>query len=108
MYQSLARRSTCGQSPGVARRSRDAGHRFRTTAALLFFNQVMLIGERGNLRQVGDAEHLLASRQGLQFLSDSLRCAAANANIDFIEHQRARQLRFLLPFRGGRWHSLPR
>ena len=50
----------------------------------------MLIGEGGDLGQVRDAENLLAAAQGLQFMSDSFSGAASDADVDFVEDQRAR------------------
>src|SRR5690349_7859732 len=48
----------------------------------------MLIGEGGNLREVGDTEYLLGSRELLQLLAHGLRRAAPDATVDLIKDQR--------------------
>ncbi len=53
------------------------------------FNQVMMIGEGRDLRQVSDAEHLIGSRQRLQLFADGLGGASSNAGIDFIKYESA-------------------
>ena len=69
------------------------------SAAFGLFNQEVLVGEGGDLGQVGDAQHLLGAGQRLQLGADRLRCAAANADVDFVEDQGARQ--GSLPAAGG-------
>ena len=39
---------------------------------------------------MGDAEDLLTAAEGLEFLAHGLGSAAADADVDFIEDQRAR------------------
>src|SRR5579862_5753154 len=50
------------------------------------FNQIMMVGESRDLRQVGNTKHLIGSRQRLQFFADGLGGAASNASIDFIKY----------------------
>src|ERR1700733_7849960 len=54
---------------------------------LTLLHQKMLIGKRRNLRQMGDAKHLLRARQLLQLLPDRIRRPPANPNVNFIKHQ---------------------
>ena len=60
----------------------------------------MLIGEGGDLRQVGDAEDLLRAAEGFELLADGLGGAASDADVDFVEDQGARG-GFFLRFGGG-------
>ena len=55
------------------------------------FDSQVLIGEGGDLRQVGDAENLLGAAEGFEFLADSFGGAASDADVDFVEDQRARR-----------------
>src|SRR5207249_7212518 len=64
----------------VAGKLADAGS--RTVAYLLLLDQVMMIGEGGNLRQMGNTKHLIRAREGLQFLPYRLGRAAADSRID--------------------------
>ena len=67
-------------------------------AALLFLllDKEMLIRESGDLREVGDAEDLLGAGERLQLLADSLGGTASDADVDFVEDERARDLSLLL------------
>ena len=58
---------------------------------LALFDGQMLIGEGGDLRQVGDAEDLLGAAEGLELLADGLGGAASDADVDFVEDQGARR-----------------
>ena len=49
----------------------------------------MLIGEGGDLREVGYAEDLLAAAEGFQLLADGFGGAASDADVDFVEDQGA-------------------
>ena len=49
----------------------------------------MMVGEGGDLRQVGDTEHLIGACQRLKFFAHGLGCATSNAAVDFVEDQRA-------------------
>src|ERR1700722_10839016 len=71
-----------------------------STGGGAFFDQVVLIGKRGNLRKVRDAQHLIGLRQRLQFFADRLRRAAANSGIDFVEHEGAMLNRVSFSSRG--------
>ena len=55
------------------------------TSGFALFDQVVVIGEGCDLRQVGDAEHLIAFGERLQLLPDSLGRAASDAGINFVE-----------------------
>src|SRR5271165_5569101 len=70
-------------------------------AALLFllFDQEMLIGEGGDLGEVGDAEDLLGFGERLELLSNGFGGAASDADVDFVEDEGARNLR--LPLAAG-------
>ncbi len=57
------------------------------------------IGERGDLRQVGDAQDLPASREALQPLADRACGVAADAGVDLVEHERRAPTR--------RWPLMP-
>ena len=48
----------------------------------------MLVGVRGDLREVGDAQHLMMFRQPLESAADRLGDRAADAGVGFIEEQR--------------------
>ena len=69
---------------------------FGAARGLALVDEEMLIGEGGDLRQVSDAENLLAARQGLELLAYGFRGAAADADVDFIEDQSARRGVFFL------------
>ncbi|MFZ1939837.1 MAG: hypothetical protein WAU67_12115 [Terracidiphilus sp.] len=56
----------------------------------LFYGE-MLIGEGGDLRKVSDAENLLRAAKGFELLADGFGGAAADADVDFIEDERARR-----------------
>jgi len=58
----------------------------------------MMIGEAGDLRQVGDAQDLAARRKSFEAAAESLGGTPADAGIDFIEDQGAGPA----PPRGGR------
>ena len=65
-------------------------------ALLRLLNQKMLIRKRRNLRQMGDAQHLLPLGQRLQLSPHRLRRPPADADIDLVEDQRPRQNGLLL------------
>ena len=54
----------------------------------------MACGARGDLRRVGDQQHLRRSREPLKPLADRGRDGAANAAIHFVEHQDGGRARF--------------
>ena len=58
------------------------------SACGLFFDQVVMIGEGGNLGQVGHAKNLVLTGKTLELLPYRLRRPATDACIDFIENQR--------------------
>ena len=64
----------------------DAGHRPPVGRPL--GHPVVLVAERGDLRQVGDAEHLAAGREGVQPGADDVRHRPADAGVDLVEDQR--------------------
>ena len=49
---------------------------------------VVRVALRGDLRQVGHAQHLALRAERAQFLADDLGDGAADAGIDFVEHHR--------------------
>ena len=55
-----------------------------------FSTSEVLIGEGGDLRQMGDAENLLAAAEGFELLADGFGGAASDADVDFVEDQSAR------------------
>src|SRR5579859_3678463 len=57
--------------------------------SFLLLNNIMLIGKRGDLRQVGNAEHLMTAAKGLQLPAHGLGGAASDAGINFVEDQGA-------------------
>ena len=69
-------------------------------AGLALFDDKVLIGEGGDLRQVGDAEDLLALAEGFELLADGFGGAASDTDVDFVEDQRARG-GFFLAFGGA-------
>src|SRR3954453_11250514 len=48
------------------------------------------LGERRDLRQVRDAEHLTAAPERAQLLAHGASGVTANAGVDLVEHERAR------------------
>jgi hypothetical protein len=58
------------------------------TAALLFLDMKMAIGERRDLRQMRDAQNLVILRQLLQHAADHLRNLAADTRVDLVEDHR--------------------
>ena len=65
----------------------------------------MLVGEGRNLWKMGDAEHLLAAAEGLQFLTDGLGRAAADADVNFVEDQCARGGKLLFRLDRALFHA---
>src|SRR3990167_7256030 len=63
----------------------DGGAGGIAAAGLVYEQMVMPLG--GHLRQVGDGQHLAALAQAAQQLADHFGGGAADANIDFVEHQ---------------------
>ena len=60
-----------------------------------FSTTKVLIGKGGDLRQMRYAQHLLRAAQRLQLLTNGISRAATNADVDFIEDERARRGQFL-------------
>ena len=56
--------------------------------ALLLLDMKMAIRERGNLRQMRDAQYLMIFREFLQLAADDLRDLAADAGVDLVEDHR--------------------
>ena len=59
-----------------------------TTVLLELFDFEMGVAKRGQLWQMGDAQHLMGMRQPPQFLPDGATDAPANTGIDFVEDER--------------------
>ncbi|MBI1787646.1 MAG: hypothetical protein HYR60_08870, partial [Acidobacteria bacterium] len=51
-----------------------------------------MIGEAGDLRQMGDAQHLIGGRELLEPPADAFGRPAANAGINFVDYQQAFEL----------------
>src|SRR5689334_6230121 len=54
----------------------------------------MMIRKGCDLRQVCDAQDLIAPRQRLELFTDRFGCASTDAGVDFIENERALARRF--------------
>src|SRR6266403_2718623 len=61
----------------------------RPPSSFTLLDNVMMVGERCDLRQVGNAEHLIAFGERLQFLPHGLGGAPSDTGIDLVEDQRA-------------------
>lgn len=57
---------------------------------LAFGDQIVVIGEGGDLGEVRDAEDLLSSSEAIQAFADAFGDGAADAGVDFIEDERGR------------------
>jgi hypothetical protein len=57
---------------------------------LALVDEEVLVGEGGDLWQMGHAQNLLAAAEGFELLADGFRGAAADADVDLVEDQRAR------------------
>jgi hypothetical protein len=68
-----------------------ANLRFGATVIFAFLNGEMLIGKRGDLREMSDAENLLRASESFELLANGFCSAAADADIDFVEDERARR-----------------
>ena len=68
----------------------EADLRLGAAVDFALFDEEVLIGEGGDLRQVGDAEDLLAAAEGFELLADGFGGAAADADVDFVEDEGAR------------------
>src|SRR5579863_2539263 len=58
----------------------------RAIGGSFLFNQIMMVGESCDLRQMSHAKHLIGSRQRLQFFADGFGGTSSNAGIDFIKY----------------------
>lgn len=67
----------------------DADLGFSAAVGLALFYDEMLVGEGGDLRQMGDAKDLLAAAEGLELVANRLGGAASDADVDFVEDQSA-------------------
>ena len=56
----------------------------------VFFDEIVVIGEAGDLGQVRHADHLVRAGELLETPADGFRGAASDAGVDFVEDQRAR------------------
>ena len=79
------RATSCTRACGVQFLHR----RHRAALDLVLFHLIVMVGEAGDLRQVRHAQHLAGGGQPLQPAADTLRRAAADAGIHFVEDQRA-------------------
>src|SRR5260370_41014341 len=58
----------------------------RPPSSFTLLDNVMMIGKGCDLRQVGDAKHLIAFGERLQFLPHSLGRAAPDTGINLVEY----------------------
>jgi len=58
----------------------------RAARSFALLDQVVMIGKGCDLRQVGDAKHLIALRERLQFFPDGLGGAASDPGINLVEN----------------------
>jgi len=79
-----------GHFVGAGQVVEQANPGFGAAVGFALVDEEMLVGEGGDLGQVGDAEDLLAAAEGFELLADGLRGASADADVDFVEDQGAR------------------
>ncbi len=60
-----------------------------TASCGLLFDQVVMVGESGDLGQVGDAKDLVRPRQALELFAYRLGRPAADPGVDLVEDQGA-------------------
>ena len=65
----------------------DADAGLRAAVLLAFFDGEMLVGEGGDLREVGNAEDLLGAGESFELLADGFSRAASDADVDLVENQ---------------------
>src|SRR5579885_327054 len=68
---------------GIKRRHLRGG----AVAAYRLTHAILAVAERGDLRQVGDAEHLMRLPQLPELLADHLAAAPADTCVNFIEYE---------------------
>ena len=68
----------------------EADFGFGAAVGFALVDEEVLVGEGGDLGQVGDAENLLAAAEGFELLADGFRGAPADADVDLVEDQGAR------------------
>ena len=76
----------------------DADAGLRAAVLLAFFDGEMLVGEGGDLREVGNAEDLLGAGESFELLADGFSGAASDADVYLVEDQGARGGLLLLGF----------
>ena len=64
-----------------------AGQGDGAAVPLHLLDEIMMVGEGSDLRQVGHTEHLMARRQRLQLAAHNFGDAPADAGVNFVEHQ---------------------
>src|SRR5579871_6283352 len=69
----------------LGRKLFDRGNRAAFDGVL--FDGVVMVGEAGDLGEMGDAQYLIRLRELLQSASYGFRRAAANAGVDFVEYE---------------------
>jgi hypothetical protein len=67
----------------------EADFGFGAAVGFALVDEEVLVGEGGDLGQVGDAENLLAAAEGFELLADGFRGASADADVDLVEDQGA-------------------
>src|ERR1019366_5168885 len=78
----------------------DADLGFGAAVGLALFYDKVLIGEGGDLREMGHAEDLLAAAEGFELLADGFGGAASDADVDFVEDEGAGGWILLVGFGG--------
>ena len=79
---------------GAFLRGEEADGGLGAALLLLLLDEKVLIGEGGDLREVGDAEDLLDAREGFELLADGFGGAATDADVDFVKDEGAGDLSF--------------
>src|SRR5216684_2679315 len=91
VLQRSLRQLVSAQHPGdlfptlVAGNLADA--RAGAVSCLFLFDQVMMIGKRRDLRQMGHTKHLGRASERLQLLPNCLGCATTDSGVDFVEYE---------------------
>lgn len=65
----------------------EADFGFGAAVGFALVDEEVLVGESGDLRQVGDTENLLAAAEGFELLADGFGGAPADAYVDLIKNK---------------------
>jgi hypothetical protein len=58
-------------------------------SGFFLLNYIVMIGESGDLREMGNAENLIVAGQGFEFFADGFGGAPSDAGVYFVEDQSA-------------------